>query len=346
MNYHSDFDKLQAEFLIKIKRTKLWHYSVQEGFYSIPELTTTFIAFPGLEAQQLNEKFNDEGLSFHTNNGGVPIFKRCIEPNPESLTELPAGCYQYSRAAMETPEHLIPMQLRKETVIRISNVVEKVSKDIEAFLSNEDLYKSTGVIYKRGFLFYGPPGNSKSTTIRELVNSVFPKDAIIIFLKHMPELHFLQHMSHTLGDRLKVFILEEMTEIVRSSESMGDLDELLNFLDGELSPSRAIFIGCTNYPEDLPGNIVRHSRFDSKYLFNNPTDSERKTLLTHWLGTEPSEKIFKATKDYSIAYLKELFIYHKLHGITLERALADLKDQEKLILENFAKGRNIGFGEE
>ena len=41
---------------------------------------------------------------------------------------------------------------------------------LDYFLNNESEYKRLGIPYTAGYLFYGPPGNGKTSTIKAIAN--------------------------------------------------------------------------------------------------------------------------------------------------------------------------------
>jgi SpoVK/Ycf46/Vps4 family AAA+-type ATPase len=79
-------------------------------------------------------------------------------------------------------------------------------------------------------------------------------------------------------------------------------------------------IGSTNHLERLdPGIAKRPSRFDRKYVFDNPSREERIQYAEYWRSKlkdnkkidfpkEMSARIADITKDFSFAYMKEAFV--------------------------------------
>ena len=94
----------------------------------------------------------------------------------------------------------------------------------------------------------------------------------------------------------------------------------LNEVDGLESNEGIMMIGSTNHLEKLdPAISKRPSRFDRKYHFKLPAETERAAYCEYWRGQlakNPSIEfpptlclaIAKITDGFSFAYLKELFI--------------------------------------
>lgn len=94
----------------------------------------------------------------------------------------------------------------------------------------------------------------------------------------------------------------------------------LNEVDGLESNEGIMMIGSTNHLEKLdPAISKRPSRFDRKYHFKLPAETERAAYCEYWRGqlaknpsidfpSSLSPAIAKMTDGFSFAYLKELFI--------------------------------------
>lgn len=54
-------------------------------------------------------------------------------------------------------------------VILQNRIMERLFEDLEDFLESESWYLDCGIPYRRGYLFYGPPGGGKSSTMYEII---------------------------------------------------------------------------------------------------------------------------------------------------------------------------------
>jgi transitional endoplasmic reticulum ATPase len=94
----------------------------------------------------------------------------------------------------------------------------------------------------------------------------------------------------------------------------------LNEVDGLESNHGILMIGSTNHLERLdPGIAKRPSRFDRKYVFENPSRDERAQYSDYWRNKlkgnkkvefpeEMSARVADLTADFSFAYMKEAFV--------------------------------------
>lgn len=263
-----------------------------------------------------------------------------IEEASGNLTEVPGGIYEHIPKNYDNPDKLVPFELRTDFYVEDNKIVSKIKSDLSYFLENEDVYKTAGAMYKTGFLLYGPPGNGKTSLIRHVLKNLLPEDAIVIFLNATPKSGFIEHLKNSLSSRLLVFVFEELA----AEANAGKLEKLLQFLDGELSVNRSITFATTNYPEKLPGNLVeRTNRFDRYYKVGNPDDEERKALISHFLGQEPSESDVKITKGLSSADIKEACLNVKIKNNSLQDFINMLKAHKDFVKKDFAEVRPIGL---
>lgn len=94
----------------------------------------------------------------------------------------------------------------------------------------------------------------------------------------------------------------------------------LNEVDGLESNHGILMIGSTNHLERLdPGIAKRPSRFDRKYLFDDPSRQERIMYCEYWRNKlrhnkkidfpgEMPTRIADITNGFSFAYMKEAFV--------------------------------------
>jgi SpoVK/Ycf46/Vps4 family AAA+-type ATPase len=191
---------------------------------------------------------------------------------------------------------------------------------------------------------YGPPGNGKTSLIREVIRAQISapvsNDAVIIFMDRIPPRRFIRTIQATLSNRLKVVIFEELAAALKNSE----LDHALAFLDGETSLDRCLILATTNYPERLPGNIVdRPSRFDKLYRISDPDEQCRELLLENYLGRkiEPSE--IQTTKGLSTAGIREACLLVRLKNIPFTDASLLLQRHRDFVKKEFGAIKEIGF---
>lgn len=94
----------------------------------------------------------------------------------------------------------------------------------------------------------------------------------------------------------------------------------LNAVDGLSENEGILMVGSTNHLDKLdPGIAKRPSRFDRKYLFPNPNESQREKYCEYWQRKLKDSKeieypdklnpaIAKITYGFSFAYIQEAYV--------------------------------------
>lgn len=184
-----------------------------------------------------------------------------------------------------------------------------------------------------------------TTLIRKILNEALPSNAIVVFIEDkFPSSFFLHKIQASLDKRLTVFVFEEMATTLSQSYIVA---RVLDFLDGETSVDRSIILSTTNYPDKIPGNIVnRPSRFDKLYNFDNPKDSGRGALIQHFLKQEATPDMVAATKDFSVADIKEVCLEVLIKKVSFAASVDTIKKRTQLCRKQFATNvSRVGFGD-
>lgn len=200
---------------------------------------------------------------------------------------------------------------------------ETLVSDVTNFFDSRAVYEEYAVPWKRGIIFHGTPGCGKTISIKALMNTLDKRDQPVASL-------YVKSFKTCAGEEYSI------REIFSKARTMApcllifeDLDSLvvdkvrsyfLNEVDGLEDNNGILMIGSTNHLERLdPGISKRPSRFDRKYHFKLPAETERVQYCRYWKKKlEKNSKIefdddictvvAKLTEGFSYAYLKELFV--------------------------------------
>lgn len=249
--------------------------------------------------------------------------------------ELPAGIYKYTpQVYNDEPGYFAPMDIAKRSIVQ-TQAYQNLINDIQDFTSGEKIYRDAGLLHKRGYLLFGAPGEGKTTIINGVINELRSKDCIIIFMNHTPEERLVEHLNKYEPDRLKIFIMEELTCMMEHGKVT---QSMLDFLDGERSVDKSMCIATTNYPKELPGNIVeRPSRFDYLVQIHSPDQDEAEKLIKSFTKKDPSKREIKKITGLSTATIKEVCILSLIKQLSLLEAYDILKNRCSNVSQLFKK---------
>lgn len=206
-----------------------------------------------------------------------------------------------------------------DDVILDQGMKDTISHTIEEFFDNEKRYRDLDVPWKRGIIFYGPPGNGKTLSLRALMHSLSTRREHInlLYVKSIVrvwDIGSIFRVARTYSPCL--LILEDIDTLV----SGGFQSYFFNEVDGLANNDGIMMIATTNHIDRLDGGLAnRPSRFDRKYNFPIPNFEERVLYAEFWrkklqdkeavhFPQALSPKIAKITEDFSFAYMKEAFI--------------------------------------
>jgi mitochondrial chaperone BCS1 len=161
----------------------------------------------------------------------------------------------------------------------------KLIDDITTFEKSESWYNQRSISYKRGYLFYGPPGNGKTSLCLSLAQKLkrdiyFLNDDLSNNAALNTAMQGLKPNSIlALEDADCMFNKRVVNEENKELKSFN-FSTFLNCLDGAFSKENVITIMTTNHEEKLDPALIRTGRIDMKLKINNPS----KQLIEQYMG--------------------------------------------------------------
>ena len=182
-----------------------------------------------------------------------------------------------------------------------------IVSDINQFIGNKVKYDLLGVPYKRGYLFYGPPGNGKTSLCAALATE-FKRDIYYLNLTSVDSDSALQELFGDI-DTNSILVIEDIDCVFKKRKSLGKISfsSLLNCIDGLFFKEGLITILTTNYIEKLDPALIRSGRVDNKILIDFPTKetvSEYLTMVFQQNVTIPFLNTGTTMSDVSIMCMK------------------------------------------
>ena len=280
------------------------------------------------------EDLNDSEREFSFTNCGLTIeyvYK-------EALDMLPSGVY---KLVMEMNQQVVkPWYSESQKLLHFS-IVDEVLDDYSVFSDQKELYNKLQVVYKRGILLYGPPGTGKTSIINLLIEQIKTENTVVIYVPNSISDSILCELKK--DNRMKIIILEELTETLKHN----DLRRFLTFLDGENSLSNCYVIATTNYPEELPKNLVdRPGRFDVLFKIDQLSRNNIYSYLNYLLDRPPFDEEIDVCLDLSISYIKELVLSMLKKQIDMKEAIKEINKHRDILKSSFkmsGQTKPVGF---
>lgn len=230
---------------------------------------------------------------------------------------------------------------------------KQILTDIQTFWTKKQNFADYKFTYKRGILLYGPAGCGKSSVINLLAQEVVEKHkGIVLFLNNADDLGRFMSIMPMLRqiepDKQILCVLEDLETFVSYREAET---QLLNLLDGVNQMDSVVYLGTTNYPEQLKERILnRPSRFDRRYEIGMPNAEVRREYLKRKLTETDLKGIdldqwVKDTEGFSLAHLGEVVKSVCALGNTFEHTMELLNEmKKKLSSYDFGKDTDEPMG--
>lgn len=141
---------------------------------------------------------------------------------------------------------------------------KEVIDDLDEFMSSESDYQTFGHPYKRNYLFYGPPGNGKTSFINAIASKYNFRIYLISFSNAITDEIFKKLVSTIPVDGL--LVLEDIDALFDEKKNIS-MSTVLNIMDGMARKSRIISLMTTNNYHKLTDVFKRPGRIDMTVEF-------------------------------------------------------------------------------
>ncbi|KAF6823970.1 ATP-dependent zn protease [Colletotrichum plurivorum] len=226
------------------------------------------------------------------------------------------GYWSKSRDLFESIRHA-----SWDSVILDADMKKAIINDHLSFYNSRDTYQNLKVPWKRGLIYYGPPGNGKTISVKATMNMLWDKKIPTLYVRSLVSYQGPEASIRNIFEQARRFapcylVFEDLDTIV----SDGVRSYFLNEMDGLKDNDGIFVIGSTNHLDRLdPGISKRPSRFDRKYYFPDPDLDQRVAYCKFWQKKLKSNKeidfpdrlctaIAKITDKFSFAYIQEAFV--------------------------------------
>lgn len=260
--------------------------------------------------------------------------------------ELPPGMYKidYSNDKGFTCK---PINVDTDELFVFSDSITKnLLDEIQTFWDKKDVYEKKKLIHKRGILLAGFAGTGKSTIINIISKELIKNGGVVFKVYGINNLSnyidFIQYGFRKIQKETPIITILEDIDQYREVEA-----DLLDFLDGQFHLNHHLVIGTSNNTEDIPETFLRPSRLDLKIEIGYPSEKTREEYFRYKnVPEEDISTLVEATKDCSLADLKEVFICVYVLDYSIDKAVNQVlnpTDKKNYTNAKYNKSR-IGFG--
>lgn len=261
------------------KKMLMWVSITERKDYSTPPKLSISIPFAKLETmtklvEEIQRDYKElrDKIKIWNYNGNYWSFNR-IEPRPMNKIILP------------------------------KKIKNKIIEDFRWFLNNENWYKDKGLHYHRGYLFHGLPGTGKTSLAIALAKKFdlpiycLPISSILNSNQAFVQYSFTSKSIILIEDLDKAIITDKeddsKSEIKLQQGLKTITRNLLQILDGTMTPHGSIFIITTNDKSSIDPVLLRAGRADQKYKFEHVRPTEIKEMFLWFFPGE-----FDASREF------------------------------------------------
>ena len=195
-----------------------------------------------------------------------------------------------------------PIRTRRrqpQSLILPEGKLDNILSDMDNFLKSKDKYNKRCIPWKRGYLFYGTPGNGKTTMINVLASYLDMDVRVINMASVGDDAYFSNLMMRTNSKCLLVFEdIDVMFDGRSTDESKVTFSCVLNAFDGVMSKEGQIIIASTNHIEKLDPALIRPGRIDYKLEFQNADKYQAIEMLKRFFPEESTNVLENVSTSF------------------------------------------------
>jgi mitochondrial chaperone BCS1 len=198
---------------------------------------------------------------------------------------------------------------RLESVVLPRDERARVLADMQRFMARREWYASRGIPYRRGYLFFGPPGSGKTSLARSLAHEL----GLTLFVLDLSSARTTDQQLFALLAQVpprSMVLVEDVdrtrpmaTQAAAKAEKPADgsgatISGLLNAVDGPTSGEGRVLVFTTNNPDTLDPALVRPGRVDYRLEFRAADRRQaREIFLRFFPGEMAAAEAFAAALD-------------------------------------------------
>jgi len=203
-----------------------------------------------------------------------------------------------------------------DSVVMDENLQKELLADMKKFSSDPQYYTDLGIPYRRGYLFFGPPGNGKTSFCQALAGELGLDIAMLQLSDATLDDNSLAQCLREAPENC-IIMIEDVDAAFRGRDAaMGDgsssqsgksggisFSGLLNALDGAASQEGRILIMTTNHKEKLDPALIRPGRADVHREICNANASQAERMFLRFFDEVADDALVASgAKRYAAAF--------------------------------------------
>lgn len=203
---------------------------------------------------------------------------------------------------------------RSLATVFLPEAAKGLTQDMRTFLSKTSWYSSLGIPYRRGYLFYGPPGSGKTSCAFALACQ-FNLSVYVLNLATIGTDQGLQAAIQSIDTKggPVALLIEDIDTIGISrnydkTKAVVSLGTVLNSLDGITAQENIFVFITTNHKENLDAALLRPGRIDLSIEFPHATEAQIKQATSLYGRPDMHDQLIAANSrsPMSMAQVQEL----------------------------------------
>lgn len=205
-----------------------------------------------------------------------------------------------------------------DSVVLGPSTTELVRNDFETFFHREPWFREHGLPFRRGYLFYGPPGNGKTSVIKVMASHPAITPFTLDFCHEGLTNESLTGFFETAQNAPSLVVFEDLDKTFGQQDENDrrlkiNVQHFLNCLDGIGTQDGLIVVATANNASMLDGAILkRPGRFDRVVSFSPPDRelcaSYLDRLSRNTFDTDTLKSVAEEAEGLSFAQLRESYI--------------------------------------
>lgn len=232
---------------------------------------------------------------------------------------------------------------------------EQIISTIDGFLKSKAVFEKFNIPWKRGVVFWGPPGVGKTLCLKTIIHNYPQFKPVTIQPGYANPDEILDEVfNYAAKHAPSLLYFEDFQELIQSI----DQSHFLQLLDGVQARDGIFIVATGNDLSALQENITsRPRRFDKFYQFKTPTIELTKKYLAKYFGDILSQKKVNSlakscvSEKLTYAQLQEVYFNSVFISINsgrdvvsnddVDQALSEVLNEKEIAAKGFIYGAEV-----